>query len=127
MAIAFALAGVGAKSLTTANRTPDNAEKLAHELNEADSAMVYRAGPAEPKPGQLVINATSLGMRPGNLLPVDAEAIDDTLTIAEVVAKPEITHLLELAAARGARTHSGLHMTHGQVGLIADHLIELWA
>ena len=85
-----------------------------------------RVVPAEPAPGQLVVNATSLGLSPGDPLPLDPHLIDATMTVADVIAHPEHTAFLIEAAARGARTHSGIHMITHQVGLIADHMMELY-
>jgi len=126
IAIAFALAEAGAASLTIANRTASKAEELAEAVNRNLGRRFASAGEARPRPKQIVINATSLGMTPADPLPVPAQAIDETMLVAEVVAKPQITPLLEAAEARGARIHSGIHMIHGQVDLIAAHLADLW-
>lgn len=126
IAIAFALAEEGAASLVIANRTASKAEELAETVNRDAGRSFARNGAPSPRPGQLVINATSLGLAPTDPLPLPAETIDETMLVAEVIAKPEITQLLEAAAARGARTHSGIHMIRGQVDLIAAHLAEVW-
>ncbi len=60
-------------------------------------------------------------------LPFDTSLIDGTMLIAEVIAKPEVTPLLEAARVRGAQIHSGIHMIHGQVDLIAAHMAEAQA
>jgi shikimate dehydrogenase len=72
------------------------------------------------------VNATSLGLSQDDPLPMAIGAIDESMLVAEVIAKPEITPLLEAARGRGAAVHSGIHMIRGQVDLIADHLVELW-
>ena len=126
IAIAFALAEEGASSLVIANRTASKAEELAEAVNRNLGLSFARSGAPSPRAGQLVVNATSLGLAPADPLPVQAEDIDESMLVAEVIAKPEITPLLAAAAARGARTHSGIHMIDGQVDLIAAHLTELW-
>ena len=48
------------------------------------------------------------------------------MTFADVIAEPETTPLLAEAQSRGVLAISGIHMIKGQVGLIADHICELW-
>lgn len=126
MAIGFALHEAGVDKIVVANRTREKAEALALALNAAAGRDLASTGEPLPRPGQLVINATSLGLRPEDPLPLDPAGIGAGTIVAEVIARPETTRLLEVAQARGARTHSGIHMITGQVGLIADHILELW-
>lgn len=126
IAIAFVLAEHGVTSLTITNRTADRAEALADAVNIALGRPVARSGDGAPQRGQLIVNATSLGLDPADPLPVDTDAIDPTMLVADVIAKPAITPLLAAARNRGAVIHSGIHMIRGQVDLIAHHLAELW-
>ena len=123
MAIAFALVEAGVTRLSIANRTMEKARDIADQVNRVTGSEIVVAERAEPKPGQLLVNATSLGLNPDDALPFDPALIDDTMTVAEVIAKPEETRLLALARDRGANVHSGIHMIRGQAQLIADHLI----
>ncbi|RDE10061.1 shikimate dehydrogenase family protein [Pelagibacterium lacus] len=127
MAIAFALLEAGIARLTIANRTPSKAEALVQAINSAAGRNFAVAGPVVPERGALVINATALGMAASDPLPFPPDVLDETMTVAEVVAKPEITALLEAARARNAQIHSGLEMIHGQVGLTAEHFMAIWA
>ena len=129
MAIAFALAEAGAANIVISNRTHAKAEALADQVNRDLGRPLMRAaalGHSAPEPGQLVINATSLGLSPDDALPLPAETLHPGMTMAEVIAQPEITPLLTAAQARGAQVHSGLRMIEGPVGAIADHLCALW-
>jgi shikimate dehydrogenase len=122
--IAHALAESGANVLRISNRSFQKAETLASKLNnDLGSEFAKTSGPV-PQPGDLVINATSLGMSNKDPLPIDPGLIDDTMLVAEVVAKPEITALLHAARDRGAMIHSGIHMVRNQVDLIARHMID---
>lgn len=127
VAIAFALANANVSSITITNRTPDKADALADIINTAFGRKIARAGAAEPKAQQLVINATSLGLNQTDTLPLDTKLLLPGMTIAEVIAQPETTQLLSIAKTLGVETHSGIHMIKGQVGLIADHFCELWS
>ena len=126
MSIAYELAEVGARSLTISNRTMAKTETLADAVNAMAGRPFATASDAPPRPGQLIINATSLGLAPDDPLPLDPTTLTADMIAAEVIAKPEITPLLEAAAARGAAIHSGIHMIRGQVPLIAAHMIALW-
>lgn len=126
MAVAIGLADAGIASLTVANRTAARAETLVALANTAAGRNVAHTGPAEPRGGQLVINATSLGLSPDDPLPLDPATLDGTMLVAEVIAKPEFTPLLDEARRRGAAVHSGLHMLRAQVEMIAGHMAELW-
>ncbi|MFT7136518.1 MAG: shikimate dehydrogenase [Akkermansiaceae bacterium] len=121
-AIVRALLDAGAAQVRITNRTTEKAKALA----EATADDRVSAGPPRPASGDLVINATSLGMSASDPLPIDPDLIDTTMTVAEVVAKPEFTRLLTEARARRAVVHSGLHMIHHQVDLIATHMLELY-
>lgn len=127
IAIAFALAEANVKSIVIANRTYHKAEALVNVVNTAFGRTIAKVGPAIPKAQQLVINATSLGLNQTDPLPLDPELLLPGMTMAEVIAKPEITQLLSMAESRGIEIHSGIHMIKGQVGLIADHFCEVWA
>ena len=114
-AIAFALGDAGAKRLVIANRTRAKAEALAEQLNTAFSRPFATVEEADPAGFSIVINSTSLGLDPSDSLPVDVERLSSGTLVAEVIAKPEISRLLETAAARGCKIHSGIHMVRHQV------------
>ena len=123
MAIAHALLDAGCGRLTIANRTLSRAEALAEALRRTTGRGDVSAGYPQAVAGQLVVNATSLGLSEGDPLPLEPDLLNETMIVAEVIAKPETTCLLQEAAARGARTLSGIHMIRGQVRLIAEHLM----
>lgn len=124
VAIAFALAEAGVHEIVVANRTRAKAEDMAAKVNADLDREVLRVGDGLPDPGQLVINATSLGLNPEDALPLDPELLTPGMTVAEVIAQPQITPLLQAAQGRGVDIHSGLHMIEGQVQVIADHICE---
>jgi shikimate dehydrogenase len=121
-AIAFALAGAGCARLTVANRTASKAEDLADRVRRAFPGCEAVAAPADPSGHDLIVNATSLGLRPDDPLPLDVERLRPEMTVAEVVMKPEQTALLAAAKVRGCRLHLGRHMLDAQVRLLADFL-----
>ena len=125
-AIVTALVAAGASDVGISNRTQSKAEALAHSVRASmGGAHVHACAPV-PKPGQIVINATSLGMNETDELPLDPALIEPSMLVAEVVAKPAVTRLLREAEKHGAATHSGQHMIECQVPLIAAHFLELY-
>jgi shikimate dehydrogenase len=70
----------------------------------------------------LVVNATPLGMRPEDPLPVAAEWLQPGQVVADMVYRPTVTRLLQAAEARGARPIGGIGMLVAQ-GALA---IETW-
>ncbi len=124
--VAFAVAGAGAAGLTIANRTATRAERLARDIAASYPALTVAAavavGPPDPAGHDVVINATSLGMRPGDPLPVAVSRLAPGTLVCDIVTRPPQTRLLDEAAARGCVPHPGLPMLAGQVDLILDFL-----
>jgi len=117
-AIALALAAHGAASLTIANRTHTKAAALAGRVRAAFPNVRVAIGDADDRRYDLAVNATSLGMRDGDDLPMTDDQIDRASVIAECVVAPEITPLLAAARARGRAVHTGVPMLHAQIELM---------
>jgi shikimate dehydrogenase len=120
-AIAFALGKHGAAALTIHNRTAAHAESLATRVSAAWPALRVSLG-SDPRGHDLVVNATSLGMRPGDALPLDVDGLGPATLAAEVVIAP--TPFLAAAAARGATVHHGEPMLAAQMELILDFILR---
>ncbi len=121
-AIAFALAQAGVSRLTIANRTRAKAEALAQRVAAFLPATKSEVGSADPSGHDLVVNATSLGLKDGDPLPLDVDRLDASQVVAEIIMLPETTALLATAAARGCRVHPGKPMLTCQLDLMADFM-----
>ncbi len=121
-AIAFALCEAGVAALTVYNRTPAKAEELLQRLARAYPGTSLVLGSPDPAGHELAVNATSLGLRPGDPLPFDLEGSSPGTLVAEVIMKPVTTPLLAEAARRGLPVHHGRHMLDAQVELMATFL-----
>ncbi|WP_163851395.1 shikimate dehydrogenase family protein [Pseudooceanicola aestuarii] len=121
-AIAFAMAGGGARSLTIRNRDVARARALADAIRDSGVApgCALHVGDG-PTPG-LIINATALGMDPDDPLPLPADQIPLGAIVAEVVMTPAITPLLTAAQARNCRIVPGRAMMDPQAGLVGAFL-----
>jgi shikimate dehydrogenase len=121
-ALAFALAGADVASLTLHNRTPAKAEALAARVAAAFPQCTVRVGGDDPRGHDIAVNATALGLEPGDPMSFDVDRLEPSTLVAEVIMKPETTALLHRAAARGCRVHQGRHMLDGQAALLARFL-----
>jgi shikimate dehydrogenase len=118
--IGYALLRHGVAELTVHNRTAARAQALVDRLAAACPGARLTAGSTDPAGHDIVVNATSLGLKPGDALPVDPSRLDARMLAAEVVMQPEVTPFLREAAARGCRTHGGLAMLVEQVAILCD-------
>jgi len=119
--VAFALADAGVARLEITNRTREKAEGIAAEVRAAYSAcdaVVHGGGDGF----DLVVNTTSLGMKPGDPLPVDPAVLAPGVVVADAVMAPPETALLKLAAERGAVPHPGLRMLRAQFEITLEFL-----
>ena len=98
-AAAWALAQAGAE-VTVWSRDPDHAAELATELSVDHSER--------PGPSELLVNATSAGLRPGDSL--DGLPLVDARVVVDLVYGAEPTPVVRWAEERGARVVDGLEV-----------------
>jgi len=120
---ALKLASEKAARLFLVNRTRSKAEALAREIQgrypQAQTAIGYPSGPVE-----LVLNATSLGLRPGEPSPLDEGqfCLRRAAAVYDMIYRPAETELLRSARAAGCRAANGLGMLLYQ----GAEALELW-
>src|SRR5476649_2760712 len=73
-----------------------------------------------PKGIHYAINATPLGLRPGDPLSFDPMTLDSDALVADVIMSPVETPLLQRARTHGRRVHHGRHMLDHQIPLYLD-------
>jgi shikimate dehydrogenase len=122
-AIAFALAQAEVATLTIANRTRAKAEHIAAAVKQSLPQANVQAGEPDPTGFDLVVNSTSLGMKPADTLPINTDLLSPKTVVAEIIMKPEVTPLLAKAIERGCVVHYGRHMLDHQVRLMTDFLL----
>jgi shikimate dehydrogenase len=121
-AIAFALAEAGIRKLSIHNRTQAAAQQILHGVKTLYPAVETGLGSEDPSGFDLVVNATSLGMRAEDPLPLDASRLVPTQVVAEIIMTPKLTSLLERAQAKGCRIQYGLPMLECQIEMMADFM-----
>ncbi len=109
----LAKAGVGEVALFDAHAETMNA--LAGRLRTHYPALKVGIGSKDPAGFDIVVNATPLGMKEGDPLPIDVTRIPPTAFVGEVVMKQEITPFLEAARARGCEIQVGTDMLFEQI------------
>lgn len=116
-AIAAGAASEGARKIILANRTRSRAEAIVREVGAAFPDIAWEVVQASPPSlahaasrAELIVNATSLGLRPGDPLPIQAEALNPGQVVFDTVYTPPETALLRAARARGAVCVGGLGM-----------------
>ena len=120
----LALAGAGVLMLHDIDRA--KAEKLGRDIRSSTMAtlsVLDAAGLRSCAPNaDCIINATPLGLKRGDALPVDRTLIRKGQLVCDLVYNPPYTRLLKAASSRGASTLRGIGMLLYQ-GVIA---FEIW-
>jgi shikimate dehydrogenase len=114
-AIAASLAAAGAERIDLHDQNGASADALRERLQRHYGALHSRTGCTDPKSYDIVVNATPLGMKPGDPLPFDAERLDPRTLVGEVVMKSELTPLLRAAKARGCEVQVGSDMLYEMI------------
>jgi shikimate dehydrogenase len=109
----FAAAGAGALSLYDVQAAA--ADALAARLRAHYAALEVRTGSNDPAGHDIVVNATPMGMNPGDPLPMDVDRIAPDAFVGEVVMRDEMTAFLQAARARGCRWQVGTDMLFEQI------------
>jgi shikimate dehydrogenase len=125
-AIAVAFGGAGIRELNIANRSAEHAIELRDKLRgvSIEKVVVHpldALGEAVLET-EIIVNATSLGMKEGDPLPLPAWYVEDGKAVCDAVYRPATeTPLVRLARERGARVAAGDRMLLYQ-GVLAQKL-----
>ncbi|MFB0543245.1 MAG: shikimate dehydrogenase [Candidatus Bathyarchaeia archaeon] len=119
-AVVAALAAMGCREIVILNRTEERGVALAHETEKRYGIRcrvlrLTRRNLEVNLGGNLIVNATSLGMHPDiDQSPIPKELIPEGTAVFDVVYTPLKTKLLREAEERGAKTIPGIEMLIGQ-------------
>ena len=105
-AIAHALVDAGVAALALHEADVARREALASKLR-AYGDVIPTVGSTDPRGFDLVINATPMGMRAEDPLPLDASGLQASIFVGDVVTQPAVPPLIERARALGCRTLTG--------------------
>jgi shikimate dehydrogenase len=114
-AIAASLAKAGVGTLGLFDAQPQLASDLGSRLRQHYPGLMVATGSNDPEGFDIIVNATPLGMKDGDPLPVDPDRIAPSAFVGEVVMKQEITPFLAAARARGCAFQIGVDMLFEQI------------
>ncbi len=109
-AIAASFAAAGVSALAVFDMNSDSADALAERLRRHYPKIEVASGSKDPAGYDVVVNATPLGMKPGDPLPMDIDRISPQTFVGEVVMKQEFTPFLSAAKAKGCPVQVGTDM-----------------
>lgn len=119
-AIAASIAKAGASTIALVDESKAALDGLAGRLKLHYPSLEIETGSADPTGFDLVINATPLGMKNDDPLPVDVSRLAASTFVGEVVMKQEITPFLEAARAKGCDFQMGIDMLFEQIPAYLD-------
>ena len=114
-AIAASLAKAGVAHLAIVDANEATAAALLDRLKTYYPHLHVTIGSLDPTGFDIVVNATPLGMRRGDPLPIDVDRISPSTFVGEVVMTKEITPFLEAVRARGCVFQVGTDMLFEQI------------
>jgi len=114
-AIAASLAGAGIASIDLFDVNTASAEALGQRIQAHYPQIEVRTGSNDPAGHDLVVNATPMGMKAGDPLPLDVNRLAPETFVGEVVMASEVTAFLAAARERGCRTQVGSDMLFEQI------------
>jgi shikimate dehydrogenase len=120
-AIGHALVSAGLASLDIRDNDAARTTSLTDRLNALQRGKVRSAASdVEAHTFDVVVNASPLGMRADDPLPIDVSRLQAGAFVGDVVTKPPVTPLIEGARARGCQTVTGTQM----FGRVCDRMVE---
>ncbi len=118
--IAYCLAEAGAAEIRLSDVDAARAETLAALVLKAFPACRIPVGPADPTGMDVVVNATPMGLKPTDPLPLDVTALTPDMTVVDIIMEPAETPLLRAAKRVGCTIQPGRPMMDHQVAAMAE-------
>jgi len=124
--VALRMANAGVKAMWLIDVDAGRVEQLARELGKtAPAASVKISYPDKTGRADLLVNATPLGLKPSDPLPLDQErwAVANARFVYDLIYQPAETSLLKAAKAAGCRAANGIGMLLYQ----GAKALEIWS
>lgn len=125
---AAALADAGARYLRIFDTSADRIADLANRIRlHYPKVKVEALDAPDPSSADIAVNATPLGMQPGDPFPLDISRLSPGAVVAEFVMKPSVTPLLAAARAAGHKVSLGENVMNYQQPYAAAFFLEATA
>lgn len=124
-AIARALCEAGPSIICLVDVSVQKLSAVVYELQGNYPECSILAGWPEGLSVDVAVNASPLGMRSGDPLPIDLDRLPSGAAVCDVVTKPNMTPLLVEARRRGHTIQTGNEMADAQLAFQMRHL-GLW-
>ena len=121
-AIAASMAKAGVSRLGLYDLSVPAMDALAKRLQSHYPNLEVTAGSAEPTGYDIVVNATPLGMKKDDPLPMRMDGISPSTFVGEVVMKDEMTPFLTAVRAKGCEVQVGTDMLFEQIPAYLEFL-----
>lgn len=108
-AIAFSLVQAGVRELAIHDGDVERRQGLINRLSALDKASII-IGSDDPTGFDIVTNATPMGMKEGDPLPVQADKLTSSMFVSDVITVPAISPLVAKARELGCGTSTGIEM-----------------
>lgn len=118
--IAASLAGLGLAGIGLFDPNAAASEALAHRIEKHYPDVDLAVGSKDPEGFDLIVNATPIGMRDGDPLPVDVDRITPGSYVGDVVLKAEITPFLRAARDKGCPIAVGTDMLFEMIPAVLE-------
>lgn len=119
-ALATALAAAGAAEIAVYDLDRTKSEQLVNVLQRAFGIRAVSLSENDPRGFDLIINATPLGLKSVDPLPVDVGEIGQHAAVVDILMKNQPTPLLRAASARGLTVEPGFDMLIQQTPLYLE-------
>lgn len=122
-AVAYEILQRGASFLSIHDIDPARRDAMISKLDMIFPGRIG-VGSSDPAGFDFVANVTPVGMRQGDLMPVEADKLTGHEFVADAITKPEITPMLKIARDKGCNTMPGLGMFNAQADILVDFLLD---
>ena len=109
-AVLSALLDDGTPQILIANRTRENADRLAHDFGDSITVIEWSDVPTQIANVATLVNTTSLGMVGKPPMTLDLSQLQPETLVSDIVYTPLETDLLKTASDKGCKTVDGLGM-----------------
>ena len=120
-AIAASLAAENISTIGLYDIDTKSSESLGKRLVDNFPKVNVEIGSNNPEGYDLIVNATPLGMREGDSMPLDVLKIAPHTFVGEVVLKSEMTAFLKAAQLQGCRVQVGADMLFEQIPIYLEY------